>query len=140
MHYNGVLQPEGYVYGKTTFFDNVDPDLFSMVELTAMGRSVNVEGDYYQYMWLSPGKEIDNGLNPLECEEDIRGFINALDGNHLIKVYVKKMTHFQAWKRMFEVKMSLYKRLTEPLEEVYRLRNSENRRLQMRSAIRASVA
>ncbi|CAN1258952.1 hypothetical protein LINPERPRIM_LOCUS10029 [Linum perenne] len=114
MHYNGVLQPEGYVYGQTAFFDNVDPDLFSMVELTAMGRSVNVEGEYYQYLWLSPGKEIDNGLNPLECEEDIRGFINALDGNHLIKVYVKKMTHFQAWKRMFEVKMSLYKRLTEP--------------------------
>ncbi|CAN1156928.1 hypothetical protein LINPERHAP2_LOCUS21233 [Linum perenne] len=114
MHYNGVLQEDEYVYGLVAYLGDVVPDLFSMLELSAMGRSINVDRDYYQYLWLPPGKEIIQGLKPLECEDDIWQFINNLDGALLIKVFVKKMTHFQAWKRMFKVKMALYKRLTEP--------------------------
>ncbi|CAN1136841.1 hypothetical protein LINPERHAP2_LOCUS9702 [Linum perenne] len=70
MNYNGVLQEDEYDYGLVTYFDDVDPDLFSMVELSVVGRSVNIEGDYYQYMWLPPRKEIKEGLKPLECHWD----------------------------------------------------------------------
>ncbi|CAN1281004.1 hypothetical protein LINPERPRIM_LOCUS17595 [Linum perenne] len=118
MHYNGLLLGNEYKYGLVAHFDRIDPDYFSMIELNAMAKMINVEGDYFQYLWAKPDGGIADGLQSIECEEDILAFTKARnrigdDGEVLgvpftcIQMYMKNLTRFEAWKRMGEIKMHL---------------------------------
>ncbi|CAN1146349.1 hypothetical protein LINPERPRIM_LOCUS6671 [Linum perenne] len=115
MHYNGLLQGNEYQYGLVAYFDRIDPDYFTMIELNVMAKMVNIEGDHFQYLWAGG---IENGLQSIECEEDILAFTKAKnrigdDGEVLglpftvIQIYVKKLTKFKAWKRMGQIKMQI---------------------------------
>ncbi|CAN1167682.1 hypothetical protein LINPERPRIM_LOCUS18783 [Linum perenne] len=77
MHYNGLLQGNEYKYGLVAYSDRIDPDYFSMIELNAMAKVINVEGDYFQYLWAKPDGGIADGLQSIECEEDILAFTKA---------------------------------------------------------------
>ncbi|CAN1127137.1 hypothetical protein LINPERHAP2_LOCUS3844, partial [Linum perenne] len=57
-----------------------------------------------------PGQEIKDGLQTIEGEADILTCIgeDGLNGkHHLLKVFVKKLTRFQAWKRMVDIQKQL---------------------------------
>ncbi|CAN1159332.1 hypothetical protein LINPERPRIM_LOCUS20517 [Linum perenne] len=91
-----------------------------------MAEHVGLEEEYYQFLWTKPGEEIKDGLRPLECEDDILTCIGE-DGlnkkHHLLKVYVRKMTRFEAWKRMVDIQKQLCGSLHAPgdgfvLEEI----------------------
>ncbi|CAN1146569.1 hypothetical protein LINPERPRIM_LOCUS6541 [Linum perenne] len=126
MHYDGILTGEEYKFGSVAFIDRVDPDYFSLLELMKMAEHVGLEEEYYQFLWTKPGEEIKDGLRPLECEDDILTCIGE-DGlnkkHHLLKVYVRKMTRFEAWKRMVDIQKQLCGSLHAPgdgfvLEEI----------------------
>ncbi|CAN0884525.1 hypothetical protein LINGRAHAP2_LOCUS14866 [Linum grandiflorum] len=59
-------------------FDNIDPDFFSMLELVEMGKKVPLKAEYYQYLWLRPGKKFSDGLRPLDGEVDILSLVEEL--------------------------------------------------------------
>ncbi|CAN1189311.1 hypothetical protein LINPERHAP2_LOCUS39825 [Linum perenne] len=76
----------------------------------AMAERVGVQDEYYQFLWAKPGQEIKDGLQTIEGEADILTCIgeDGLNGkHHLLKVFVKKMTRFQAWKRMVDIQKQL---------------------------------
>ncbi|CAN1147130.1 hypothetical protein LINPERHAP2_LOCUS15684 [Linum perenne] len=62
MHFNGIFLGSEYLYGSVAWFDRVDPDYLSLIELNAMAELVNVEGDFYQFLWPKPGFGIADGL------------------------------------------------------------------------------
>ncbi|CAN1142964.1 hypothetical protein LINPERHAP2_LOCUS13366 [Linum perenne] len=110
MHYDGLLTSDDYEFGTVAFFDRVDPDYFSLTELMAMAERVGVQDEYYQFLWAKPGQEIKDRLQTIEGEADILTCIgeDGLNGkHHLLKVFVKKMTRFQAWKRMVDIQKQL---------------------------------
>ncbi|CAN1269516.1 hypothetical protein LINPERPRIM_LOCUS13617 [Linum perenne] len=110
MHYDGLLTSDDYEFGTVAFFDRVDPDYFSLTELMAMAERVGVQDEYYQFLWAKPGQEIKDGLQTIEGEADILTCIgeDGLNGkHHLLKVFVKKMTRFQAWKSMVDIQKQL---------------------------------
>ncbi|CAN1186660.1 hypothetical protein LINPERHAP2_LOCUS38242 [Linum perenne] len=126
MHYDGILTGDEYKFGSVAFIDRVDPDYFSLLELMKMAEHVGLEEEYYQFLWTKPGEEIKDGLRPLECEDDILTCIGE-DGlnkkHHLLKVFVRKMTRFEAWKRMVDIQKQLCGSLHAPgdgfvLEEI----------------------
>ncbi|CAN0859718.1 hypothetical protein LINGRAHAP2_LOCUS7740 [Linum grandiflorum] len=94
-----------YMYGSVATFDNIDPDFFSMLELAEMGNKVPLEREYYQHLWLRPGTKIFDGLRPLEGEADILSLLGEMrvEAAKFIRVFVKKLTFFQARKAMAEV-------------------------------------
>ncbi|CAN1185509.1 hypothetical protein LINPERHAP2_LOCUS37594, partial [Linum perenne] len=120
MHYNGIMSGDDYIYGSVACIDQVDPDYLSMIELTLMAEFVKVEGDLYQFLWPKPGQGIGDGLSCIECEDDVLAFIKArknVDENgtaigapfRLMKVYVKKLSEFEARKRIGQIKMDLFR-------------------------------
>ncbi|CAN1182576.1 hypothetical protein LINPERHAP2_LOCUS36047 [Linum perenne] len=120
MHFNGLLTANEYLYGSVACFDRVDPDFLSMIELNAMADWVNVEGDFYHFLWPHPGKGIAEGLQSIECEDHVLAFIKARqniddNGNSMgapfgvMTLYVKKLSEFEARKRIGEIKMELHR-------------------------------
>ncbi|CAN1141202.1 hypothetical protein LINPERPRIM_LOCUS25339 [Linum perenne] len=77
MHFNGIFSGSDYVYGSVAWFDQVDPDYLSMIEMNGIAKLMNVEGDFFQFMWPKPGKGIGDGLLGIECEDDVLAFNKA---------------------------------------------------------------
>ncbi|CAN1154552.1 hypothetical protein LINPERPRIM_LOCUS41180 [Linum perenne] len=109
-----------YLYGSVACFDQVDPDFLSMIELNVMAELVNVEGDFYQFLWPLPGKGIGDGLLSIECEDDVLAFIKARNNVgeddismgpsfRSMKLYVKTLSEFEARKRIGQIKMDLHR-------------------------------
>ncbi|CAN1172258.1 hypothetical protein LINPERHAP1_LOCUS22479, partial [Linum perenne] len=67
MHFNGIFIGVDYLYGSVAWFDRVDPDYLSLIELNGMADLVNVEGDLWQYLWPRPGHGNADGLLCIEC-------------------------------------------------------------------------
>ncbi|CAN1161827.1 hypothetical protein LINPERHAP2_LOCUS24148 [Linum perenne] len=134
MHYNGIFIGSDYLYGSVAWFDQVDPDYFSLIELNSMAELANVEGDLFRFLWPKPGKGPADGLLSIECEDDVLGFNKVRkniddDGTSLgaaftlMKVYVQKLSEFEARKRIAQIKMELHraafgKRIRFRLEEI----------------------
>ncbi|CAN1300064.1 hypothetical protein LINPERPRIM_LOCUS24429 [Linum perenne] len=120
MHFNGLLTVTNNLYGSVACFDRVDPDFLSMIELNAMADLVKVEGDFYQFLWPHPQTGIADGLESIECEDHVLAFIKArqnIDDNGIsmgapfgvMTLYVKKLSEFEARKRIGEIKMELHR-------------------------------
>ncbi|CAN1186978.1 hypothetical protein LINPERPRIM_LOCUS11160 [Linum perenne] len=120
MHFNGLLTANEYLYGSVACLDRVDPDFLSMIELNAMADLVKVEGDFYQFLWPHPRTGIADGLESIECEDHVLAFIKArqnIDDNDIsmgapfgvMTLYVKKLSEFEARKRIGEIKMELHR-------------------------------
>ncbi|CAN0906558.1 hypothetical protein LINGRAHAP2_LOCUS24333, partial [Linum grandiflorum] len=111
LNFNGIVTPEEYQYGSVAMFDNIDPDFFSMLELAEMGNKVPLEGEYYQYLWLRPGRNFSDGLRPLEGEADILSLVEEMQAEaaNFVRVFVKQLTLVQARNRMVEVYRELCK-------------------------------
>ncbi|CAN1182477.1 hypothetical protein LINPERHAP2_LOCUS35998 [Linum perenne] len=110
MHYDGLLTSDDYEFGAVAFCDRVDPDYFSLIELMTMAERVGVQEEYYQFLWAKPGQEIKDELQTIDCEADILTCLgeDGLNGkHHLLKVFVKKMTRLQAWRRMVDIQKQL---------------------------------
>ncbi|CAN1195116.1 hypothetical protein LINPERHAP2_LOCUS42934 [Linum perenne] len=124
MHFNGIFLGSEYLYGSVAWFDRVDPDYLSLIELNAMAELVNVEGDFYQFLWPKPGFGIADGLLCIECEDDVLAFNKVRknigpDGTvlgapfSLMKVYVKQLSEFEARIRIGQIKMELHRPIVE---------------------------
>ncbi|CAN1263860.1 hypothetical protein LINPERPRIM_LOCUS11755 [Linum perenne] len=124
MHFNEIFIGSEYLYGSVAWFDRVDPDYLSLIELNAMAELVNVEGDFYQFLWPKPGFGIADGLLCIECEDDVLAFNNVRkntgpDGTvlgapfSLMKVYVKQLSEFEARIRIGQIKMELHRPTVE---------------------------
>ncbi|CAN1165929.1 G-type lectin S-receptor-like serine/threonine-protein kinase RKS1 [Linum perenne] len=134
MHFNGLLTHNDYLYGSIACFDRVDPDYLSLIELNAMADLVNVEGEFYQFLWPHPGKGIADGLLGIECEDHVLAFIKARQNVDefgvsmgapfsVMKIYVKKLSEFEARMRIGQIKMELHRgtietRVQFSLEEI----------------------
>ncbi|CAN1154357.1 hypothetical protein LINPERPRIM_LOCUS41083 [Linum perenne] len=120
MHFNGLITANEYLYESVACFDRVDPDFLSMIELNAMAGLVKVEGDFYQFLWPHPQTGIADDLESIECEDHVLAFIKArqnIDDNgismgapfRVMTLYVKKLSEFEARKRIGEIKMELHR-------------------------------
>ncbi|CAN1317735.1 hypothetical protein LINPERPRIM_LOCUS30542 [Linum perenne] len=123
MHYNGIFIGSDYLYGSVAWFDQVDPDYFSLIELNSMAELANVEGDFFLFLWPKPWKGPADGLLSIECEDDVLGFNKVRKNITLMKVYVQKLSEFEARKRIAQIKMELHraafgKRIRFRLEEI----------------------
>lgn len=108
MHHNGLLTPTEYLYGSVARFDGVDPDFFSMLELNKMVTMLEIEWEYCQLLWTVSGKEITEGLTPLEGEADIMTLIRGLSTDvFVVNVYMKRLTLFEARLRMAQIREDL---------------------------------
>ena len=94
IHHGGMFSDpprRRYVNGNVSFIDNVDVDLFSIIELNDMVMSIGYSGEmimYYQYM--IPDLDLDNGLRALGGDQDVQGLIKyVLLGHRLINVYIE---------------------------------------------------
>ena len=92
IHHGGMFtDPPGrmYVNGTESFIDNVDTDLFSVIELNDMIMMIGYRGNkkmYYQYM--VPDSDLDNGLRALGSDQDVHDLSSyVLYGHKLINVY-----------------------------------------------------
>ncbi|CAN1302214.1 hypothetical protein LINPERPRIM_LOCUS25348 [Linum perenne] len=119
MHFDEIFSGSDYVYGSVACFDQVDPNYLSMIELNGMAELVNVEGDFFQFLWPKLGKGIGDGFLCIECEDDVIAFNKARnnlgdDGSimgatfTLMKLYMKKLSEFEAQKRIGKIKMELH--------------------------------
>ncbi|CAN1167940.1 hypothetical protein LINPERPRIM_LOCUS18947 [Linum perenne] len=116
MHFNGLLTSNEYLYGSVACFDRVDPDYLSMIELNAMKDLVNVEGEFYQFLWPHPGKGI------VFWNVDEFG-VSMGASFSVMKIYVKKLSEFEARIRIGQIKMELHRgaierRVQFSLEEI----------------------
>lgn len=94
IHHGGMFtDPPGrmYVNGTESFIDNVDTDLFSVIELNDMIMMIGYRGDkkmYYKYM--VPDSDLDNGLRALGSDQDVHDLSSyVLFGHKLINVYIE---------------------------------------------------
>ena len=73
IHHGGMFSESPgrkYVNGRFSFVDNIDVDLFSVIELNEMILMLGYEGDrimYYQY--LIPDLDLDHGLRALGSDQ-----------------------------------------------------------------------
>ncbi|CAN1844913.1 hypothetical protein LINPERHAP1_LOCUS37643, partial [Linum perenne] len=112
LHYGGVLIGNDYKYGLTSYFDLVEADTFSLHDLNKMTEFVGVYGGIFEYLWLVPGEDIPAALKPLHCDDDIRTLIEGLTPARTVRVYINKLSEFQARKRLAQVQLRLFEVVT----------------------------
>ena len=90
MYYDGLLIRTDYLYDRVAYFDGVDPDLFSMLELNKMVELLNIEWEFFQFLTIIEGREIEEGLTLFEGKSDIFNFtVGLLDDVNVVKVHLK---------------------------------------------------
>ncbi|CAN1129230.1 hypothetical protein LINPERHAP2_LOCUS5097 [Linum perenne] len=112
LHYGGVLIGNDYKYGLTSYFDLVEADTFSLHDLNKMTKFVGVYGGIFEYLWLVPGEDIPAALKPLHCDDDIRTLIEGLTPARTVRVYINKLSEFQARRRLAQVQLRLFEVVT----------------------------
>ncbi|XP_020417204.1 uncharacterized protein LOC18781319 [Prunus persica] len=77
-----------YINGMVTYFDNVDVDRLSTLEIKDMIQEFGVQNSKYFYYTL-PGHGPADGLYALEKDEHILGFVRSIPRNRHMTVYVE---------------------------------------------------
>ena len=92
LHHSGRLtSPPGrkYVAGKIDHVDLIDIDQFSIHEVGLMMDCLGYNGTQAMYyMYLYPGKNLDNGLEDLSSDQDCRELAKHVEMHKFIDVYV----------------------------------------------------
>ncbi|CAN1249830.1 hypothetical protein LINPERPRIM_LOCUS7256, partial [Linum perenne] len=63
--HGGTFGKLGYYDETVDWFDFVDPEQFSLMEMNRMVVGLLRTEDYMQYLWLPEGKDINNGFVPI---------------------------------------------------------------------------
>ncbi|GJX62067.1 hypothetical protein Tco_0294967, partial [Tanacetum coccineum] len=91
IHHGGVFtNAPNRVYngGKVNWFDQIDSNGFSVVEVTSMLAGLGYVNLIMQYWYKIPNRNLDNGLLPLTSDNDVLKFIKYTDRFKLMHLYV----------------------------------------------------
>ncbi|KAM2845960.1 hypothetical protein COP1_028340 [Malus domestica] len=77
-----------YFGGKTVYFDNVDPDLLSTIELKYMMEEVGYT-NVKKYHYTKLGEEPEHGLHPLVSDNDITDMVKLIPRSREMTIYVE---------------------------------------------------
>ncbi|PWA38189.1 transposase, MuDR [Artemisia annua] len=79
-----------YMNGKVSWYDGVDIDLFSVIELKDMfGKLGYKEEDTMYFHFRIPNRDLDSGLMPLACDSDILRLAKYVGKCKVIEVYLE---------------------------------------------------
>ena len=94
VHYGGTFHLNDiglrvYEGGKLRIIDQICEDYFNMtdVNLIAVGAGYKFS-DVVMYLWRVPLESLDNGLRPLQCDEDIVEFLYHASYYRFMEVYM----------------------------------------------------
>nr|GEX72494.1 transposase, MuDR [Tanacetum cinerariifolium] len=65
-----------YRGGKANWFDDVDADSFSAIEVQTMGKDLGYVSKDLQFYYKIPNSNLDIGLKPLSCDKDVMEMCN----------------------------------------------------------------
>ncbi|CAN1120147.1 hypothetical protein LINPERHAP2_LOCUS32, partial [Linum perenne] len=88
LHHGGTFGEWGYYDETVDWFDFVDPDRFSLMELNRMVVGLLRKEDYMQYLWLPDGMDINNGLSPIYNDDDVDTVVSGRV-DHKVVVYIR---------------------------------------------------
>ena len=77
-----------YNDGKVSWFDQIDADGFSIVEVKSMLAGLGYVNPKMQYCYKIPNGNLDSGLYMLYNDSDVLGLIKHVDKFKLIELYV----------------------------------------------------
>ncbi|KAM1807395.1 hypothetical protein ACFX11_030413 [Malus domestica] len=83
-----ILSKHTYFSVKTVYFDNVDPDLLSTIELKYMMEEVRYT-NAKKYPYTKPGEEPQHGLHPLVSDSDMMDMVKLSPGSREMTIYVE---------------------------------------------------
>lgn len=88
MYHGGFIRNNNYVGGKVDFYDNVDKDRMSLVEVDNMVKGLNqdYEGHKIDY-WFKIGHE-DDALTKMSCDADVLTMCCCVPAIRLVIVYL----------------------------------------------------
>ncbi|GJV40798.1 hypothetical protein Tco_1419238 [Tanacetum coccineum] len=76
-----------YKGGKANWVDDVDSDIFSIVEVTSMMKELGYDNPCMAYYYKKPKKDLDNGLTELDVDKDVCEMLIYVDNFKVIKLY-----------------------------------------------------
>ncbi|PWA41172.1 transposase, MuDR, MULE transposase domain protein [Artemisia annua] len=77
-----------YIGGKVNWVDDIDADLFSVVEVSNMMKELGYENAPMAYYYKKPTTDLDNGLTKLDIDKDVLDMLNYVDKYKVMEVYV----------------------------------------------------
>ncbi|PWA41573.1 transposase, MuDR [Artemisia annua] len=77
-----------YIDGKVSWFDQIDADGFSIVEVKSMLAGLGYKNPNMQFSYKRPNGNLDSGLYVLNSDSDVLGLIKHVDKCKLIELYV----------------------------------------------------
>ncbi|CAN6695223.1 unnamed protein product [Malus baccata var. baccata] len=83
-----ILSKHTYFGVKTVYFDNVDLDLLSTIELKYMMEEVRYT-NAKKYPYTKPGEEPQHGLHPLVSDSDMMDMVKLIPGSREMTIYVE---------------------------------------------------
>nr|GEW12969.1 hypothetical protein [Tanacetum cinerariifolium] len=87
-----------YKSGKVNWVDDIDSDIFSIVEVTSMMKELGNENPCMAYYYKKPNTDLDNGLTELVVDKDVCEMLMYIDKFKVIELYTD---HFVNKKHVF---------------------------------------
>ncbi|GJU45557.1 hypothetical protein Tco_1202823 [Tanacetum coccineum] len=76
-----------YKGGKVNWVDDIDSDIFSIVEVTSMMKELGYENSCMAYYYKKPNTYLDNGLTELDVDKDVYEMLMYVDKFKVIELY-----------------------------------------------------
>ncbi|GJZ28145.1 hypothetical protein Tco_0572792 [Tanacetum coccineum] len=76
-----------YKGGKVNWVDDIDSNIFSIVEVTSMMKELGYENPCMAYYYKKPNTELDNGLIELAVDKDVCEMLMYVDKFKVIELY-----------------------------------------------------
>ncbi|GKC85323.1 hypothetical protein Tco_1141040 [Tanacetum coccineum] len=76
-----------YKGGKVNWVDDIDSDIFSIVEVTSMTKELGYENPSMAYYYKKPNIDLDNGLTELAVDKDVCEMLMYVDKCKVIELY-----------------------------------------------------
>ncbi|GJR12654.1 hypothetical protein Tco_0795306 [Tanacetum coccineum] len=102
-----------YKGGKVNWVDDIDSDIFSIVEVTSMMKELGYDNPCMAYYYKKPKKDLDNGLTELDVDKDVCEMLIYVDNFKVIELYTD---HFVNKKHAFIEEPLVFGTTSEPNE------------------------
>nr|GEZ88988.1 transposase, MuDR [Tanacetum cinerariifolium] len=77
-----------YKGSKVNWVDDIDSDIFSIVEVTSMMKELGYENPCMAYYYKKPNTDLDNGLTELAVDKDVCEMLMYVDKFKVIELYI----------------------------------------------------
>lgn len=92
INHGGVLTScpnRRYKGGNVNWFDNIDADEFSIVEVNEMLKVLGYEVNGSAFHYKKPNCDLDSGLKPFAIDSDVLDLINYVDKHKVMELYIE---------------------------------------------------